>query len=72
MFFFCCNKRKTIILVLYNFKMIINKEGNIIKGLYAEGEVTGGIHGGNRVGGNSLSDIFTFGRIAGKSAANNK
>lgn len=51
---------------------VINEEGNIIKGLYAEGEVTGGIHGGNRLGGNSLSDIFTFGRIAGKSAANNK
>ena len=51
---------------------VINEEGNIIKGLYAAGEVTGGIHGGNRLGGNSLSDIFTFGRIAGKSAANNK
>lgn len=32
---------------------VINKEGNIIKGLYAEGEVTGGIRGGNRLGGNS-------------------
>lgn len=51
---------------------VINEEGNIIKGLYAEGEVTGGIRGGNRLGGNSLSDIFTFGRIVGKSAANNK
>ncbi|MBC5625821.1 FAD-binding protein [Clostridium sp. NSJ-49] len=51
---------------------VIDEEGNVIEGLYAAGEVTGGIHGGNRVGGNSLSDIFTFGRIAGKSAANNK
>ncbi len=40
-----------------------------IPGLYAAGEVTGGIHGGNRIGGNAVADIITFGRIAGKSAA---
>ena len=40
----------------------------MIKGLYAAGEVAGGIHAGNRLGGNSLTDIFTFGRIAGKTA----
>lgn len=62
---------------LQNYKLefkkeVIDEEGNVIDGLYAAGEVTGGIHGGNRVGGSSLSDIFTFGRIAGKSAANNK
>jgi urocanate reductase len=36
--------------------------------LYAAGEVAGGIHAGNRLGGNALADIFTFGRIAGQSA----
>lgn len=48
---------------------VIDKEGNIIKGLYAAGEVAGGIHAGNRLGGNALIDIFTYGRIAGQSAA---
>lgn len=47
-------------------------QGNVIKGLYAAGEVTGGIHGTNRLGGNAIADIFTFGRIAGNSAANQK
>jgi fumarate reductase flavoprotein subunit len=37
--------------------------------MYAAGEVAGGIHAGNRLGGNALADIFTFGRIAGKNAA---
>lgn len=48
---------------------VINKDGEIIKGLYAAGEVTGGIHGTNRLGGNALADINTFGRIAGQNAA---
>jgi flavocytochrome c len=48
---------------------VIDKDGNIIKGLYAAGEVTGGIHGTNRLGGNALADIAVFGRIAGESAA---
>ncbi len=48
---------------------VIDSEGNAVPGLYAAGEVTGGIHGGNRLGGNALSDITTFGRIAGASAA---
>lgn len=47
---------------------VINEDGNIIKGLYAAGEVAGGLHAGNRLGGNSLTDIFTFGRIAGITA----
>ncbi len=46
---------------------VLDKDGNVIKGLYAAGEVTGGIHAGNRVGGNALPDIIVFGRIAGKS-----
>jgi len=48
---------------------VVDKDGNIIKGLYAAGEVTGGIHGTNRLGGNALADIAVFGRIAGESAA---
>lgn len=47
---------------------VLTEEGHVIKGLYAAGEVAGGIHAGNRLGGNSLTDIFTFGRIAGKTA----
>lgn len=48
---------------------VINTEGKAIPGLYAAGEVTGGIHAGNRLGGNALADIIVFGRIAGESAA---
>lgn len=40
-----------------------------IPGLYAAGEVIGGIHGGNRLGGNAVADCLTFGRIAGTNAA---
>lgn len=47
---------------------VLNTDGAIIDGLYAAGEVAGGIHAGNRLGGNSLTDIFTFGRIAGNTA----
>lgn len=46
---------------------VMNTEGNAIAGLYAAGEVTGGIHGANRMGGNALVDCLTFGRIAGRS-----
>ncbi|MCC5909222.1 MAG: flavocytochrome c [Clostridiaceae bacterium] len=46
---------------------VISTEGEVIKGLYAAGEVTGGIHGKNRLGGNAISDLIVFGRIAGKS-----
>ena len=41
----------------------------VIEGLYAAGEVTGGIHGTNRVGGNAVPDALTFGKIAGANAA---
>lgn len=47
---------------------VLDKAGQPIKGLYAAGEVAGGIHAGNRLGGNSLADIFTFGPIAAKTA----
>lgn len=48
---------------------VYNTDNEIIKGLYAAGEVTGGIHAGNRIGGNAIADVFTYGRIAGESAA---
>lgn len=48
---------------------VISKDGNPIKGLYAAGEVTGGVHGGNRLGGNAVTDIVVFGRIAGEEAS---
>ena len=51
---------------------VLDTNGNVIPGLYAAGEVTGGIHGSNRLGGNALADIVTFGRIAGTNAANMK
>jgi len=51
---------------------VLDKDGNVIPGLYAAGEVTGGIHGTNRLGGNALADIAVFGKIAGESAAAKK
>ncbi|MCY7008880.1 flavocytochrome c [Fusobacterium simiae] len=48
---------------------VIGKNGRPIKGLYAAGEVTGGIHGANRIGGNAVADITIFGKIAGENAA---
>lgn len=48
---------------------VISVTGEVIPGLYAAGEVTGGVHGGNRIGGNAVADIVVFGRIAGNSAA---
>lgn len=48
---------------------VLNAEGSIIPGLYAAGEVTSGIHGNNRLGGNAYPDIITFDRIAGTNAA---
>jgi succinate dehydrogenase / fumarate reductase flavoprotein subunit len=44
-------------------------EESIVTGLYAAGEVAGGMHGSNRLGGNSLSDLLVFGRRAGHNAA---
>ena len=48
---------------------VINTKGKVIPGYYAAGEVTGGVHGGNRLGGNAQADIIVFGRIAGEQAA---
>lgn len=51
---------------------VLNMENNVIEGLYAAGEVTGGIHGANRLGGNAITDLVVFGRIAGENAAQEK
>jgi len=48
---------------------VTNESGHPIKGLYAAGEVAGGIHGRNRLGGNSLLDCVVFGRVAGDTAS---
>ncbi len=47
---------------------VLDKDGNVIPGLYAAGEVTGGIHGGNRLGGNAIVEIFVSGRTAAQAA----
>lgn len=47
---------------------VLSTEGEVIPGLYAAGEVTGGVHGSNRLGGNAVADFVVFGRIAGASA----
>ena len=48
---------------------VVDKDGQPITGLYAAGEVTGGLHGENRIGGNSVAEIIIFGRQAGQQAA---
>ena len=48
---------------------VLTADGNKIPGLFAAGEVTGGVHGANRLGGNAVADFVVFGRIAGKQAA---
>ena len=48
---------------------VFDKQGKVIPGLFAAGEVTGGVHGGNRLGGNAIADIMVNGRIAGTNAA---
>ena len=49
---------------------VLTADGQIIKGLYAAGEVTGGIHGGNRLGGNAIVEIFVSGRTAANAVHN--
>ena len=48
---------------------VLSTDGGIIPGLFAAGEVTGGVHGANRLGGNAVADFVVFGRIAGAQAA---
>ena len=48
---------------------VLTEKGEVISGLFAAGEVTGGIHGANRLGGTAVTDIIVFGQIAGENAA---
>ena len=48
---------------------VLKEDGSVIPGLFAAGEVTGGVHGANRLGGNAVADFTVFGRIAGKAAS---
>ncbi|MEE3488392.1 MAG: flavocytochrome c [Bulleidia sp.] len=58
-------------LVINTNAEVQNENGETIPGLYAAGEVTGGIHGTNRLGSDAICDITVFGRIAGANAAKN-
>ena len=49
---------------------VLKADGSVIPGLFAAGEVTGGVHGANCLGGTAVADFVVFGRIAGESAAN--
>jgi urocanate reductase len=53
-------------LMINELAQVINQDGEIVEGLFAAGEVTGGIHGSNRLGGNAVTDVIVFGRIAGQ------
>ena len=57
-------------IVINKKTQVIDRRGNIIPHLHAVGELTGGIHGTNRLGGNAICDIFTFGRLTGIYVAN--
>ena len=56
-------------LVIDTHCRVLRTDGTPIPGLFAAGEVTGGIHGFNRIGGNAGTETLVFGRIAGESAA---
>lgn len=47
---------------------VLDKNGKVIPGLYCTGEAMGGVHGKNRLGGNSLLDCVVYGRIAGEAS----
>jgi fumarate reductase flavoprotein subunit len=51
---------------------VIDIFGKVIPGLYGAGEVTGGVHGSNRLGSNAIPDAVSFGRVAGTNAAKEK
>jgi succinate dehydrogenase/fumarate reductase flavoprotein subunit len=56
-------------LAINGLSEVLDQSDNPIPGLYAAGEATGGIHGRDRLGGNSLTDALVFGRIAGQNAS---
>ena len=51
---------------------VLKEDGSVISGLYAAGEIVGGTHGTNRLGGNAITEILVFGKIAGESIVKNK
>ncbi|MDO4548038.1 MAG: flavocytochrome c [Clostridia bacterium] len=74
---YACRKVATVHHTMGGLKIntdtqVIDTDGNVISGLYAAGEVTGGIHGSNRLGGNAIADCMTYGKRAGEVAAANK
>ena len=74
---YACKKVPTVHHTMGGLKIndktqVINTEGNVIPSLFACGEVTGGIHGSNRLGGNAIADCMTYGKLAGEMAASNK
>ncbi len=74
---YACKKVPTVHHTMGGLKINVNAQvidvnGKVIPGLYAAGEVTGGIHGSNRLGGNAIADIMTFGRTAGTNVVNMK
>lgn len=73
---YACKKVVTVHHTMGGLKINVNTEvlnasGEVIEGLFACGEITGGIHGANRLGGNAIADCMTYGRLAGQMAANN-
>ncbi|WP_368790711.1 flavocytochrome c [Companilactobacillus farciminis] len=53
-------------LKINNKTQVLNTDNKIIKGLFAAGEIAGGLHGNNRIGGNSIAETVVFGRQAGQ------
>lgn len=58
-------------IVVDEFGRVKRGDRSIVPGLWAAGEVTGSVHGSNRLGGNGLADALTFGRLTGEAAARN-
>ena len=58
--------------VINDKNQVIDKNDNVISGLYAAGEIVGGTHGTNRLGGNAITEILVFGKRAGESIVKNK
>ena len=55
-------------LVITPDAQVVGLDGKPVTGLFAAGEITGSVHGENRMGGNGIADALTFGRIAGRTA----
>lgn len=49
-----------------HYTQVLNQDDQVINGLFAAGETSGGLHGNNRIGGNSIAETVVFGRQAGQ------